>query len=64
MKATWSYDLDSSSSDEEEHVVNMGFMEIKSENEVQYLDNESDLITYDEFYNAFGSLFNEFEKLD
>jgi len=62
MKATWSDDLDSNSSDEEEHIVNMWFMEIKSENEVQSLDNESDL-TYDEFYNAFGSLFNEFEKL-
>jgi hypothetical protein len=33
MKATWSNDSDSSSNDEEEHVTNMCFMTIESDNE-------------------------------
>ncbi|KAG5254226.1 Retrovirus-related polyprotein from transposon [Salix suchowensis] len=33
LKATWSDDSDSSSNDEEEHVANMCFMAIESENE-------------------------------
>ena len=42
LKATWSDDSDSSSSDEEEHVANMCFMAIESENEVLSSDDESD----------------------
>ena len=34
MKATWSDDPNSGSSDEEKHVANMCFMTIKNENDV------------------------------
>ena len=40
MKATWSDDLNYSSSDEEEQVENMCFMAIESGNEVYSLDDK------------------------
>jgi len=40
----------------------MCFMEIKSDNEVLSSNDESDL-SYNELYNAFESLYDEFKKV-
>jgi len=62
MKATWSDDSNSSSSDDEDHVANMCFMAIKSDNDVLSLDDEYDL-SYDELHDEFESLYDGFKKL-
>jgi hypothetical protein len=62
MKATWSDDSNSSSSDDEEHVVNMCFMAIESDDEVISSNDEFDL-TYNELYDVFESLYDEFKKI-
>ena len=62
MKGTWSNDSNSSSSDDEDHVVNICFMVIESENDVLFLDDEFD-VSYDELHDAFESLYNGFKKL-
>lgn len=62
LKATWSDDSDSSSNDEEEHVANMCFMAIESENEVQSSDDESDP-SYIELYEQLENLYVEYKKL-
>jgi len=62
MKITWSDDLNSSSSDDEEHVANMCFMKIKSDNEVISLDDESNL-SYIKLHDAFEILYDEYKKL-
>ncbi|KAG5235596.1 UBN2 domain-containing protein [Salix suchowensis] len=59
---TWSDDSDSSSSDEEEHVANMCFMAIESENEVLSSDDESDP-SYIELHEQLENLYVEYKKL-
>jgi hypothetical protein len=54
--------LDFSSNEDEKHTANMCFMEIKSDNKVLSSNDESDLY-YNELYNAFESLYDEFKKL-
>jgi agmatine/peptidylarginine deiminase len=62
MKAIWSDDSNLSSSNYEMHITNMCFKVIESDNEVFFLDDESDL-SYDELRDAFESLYDEFKKL-
>jgi hypothetical protein len=62
MKETWSDDSDFSSSDDKDHVADMCLMAIKSDNDVLFLDDESDL-SYDEPHDAFESLYDGFKKL-
>jgi cell division protein FtsB len=61
MKVIWSDDLNSNSSDEE-HITNICFMASERENEVHFLDDESDH-SYNELHDAFKSLYDEFRKL-
>ena len=58
MKATWSDYSQSSSSDDEEHVANICFMVIKSDNEVVSSDDESSL-SYNELNETFETLYDE-----
>jgi hypothetical protein len=55
-------DLDSSSSDDKDHVTNICFMEIEIDNEVLSLNDQSKL-SYDELHDAFESLYDKFKKL-
>jgi hypothetical protein len=55
-------DLDSSSSDDKDHVINICFMAIEIDNEVLSLNDQSKL-SYDELHDAFESLYDEFKKL-
>jgi hypothetical protein len=62
MKVTWSDDLDSSSSDDKDHVANICFMAIDIDNKVLSSDDKSKL-SYDELHDAFESLYDEFKNL-
>lgn len=61
IKVAQSDDSASSSSDEE-HIANMCFITIKSENKVYFSNDESNL-SYNELHNAFESLYDKFRKL-
>lgn len=61
MQTTWSDDLDSSLSDDEEYITNICFMAIESDNETLSSDYESDL-SYNELHDGFKIFYDEYKK--